>query len=77
MVLAISSRNLTKVAVAIGGFLIFVGVIIVGVFAWVLTLAFDSAALERMFVDYRMFFLGILLVIGVLDVVSGIILRHR
>lgn len=77
MVLAISSRRLSKVAVAIGGFLIFVGVIIVGLFALVLTRTFEAGALEGMFVDYRMLFLGILLAIGVLDVVSGVILRHR
>ncbi len=77
MVLAISSRRLSKVAVAIGGFLIFVGVMIVGLFALVLTRALDIGALERIFVDHRVLFLGVLLAIGVLDVVSAILLRHR
>ena len=77
VVLTISPRRLSKVAVAIGGFLIFVGVIAVGLFALVLTRVFDAGALDRIFVDYRMLFLGTLLAIGVLDVVSGIILRHR
>ena len=77
MVSAISPRSLSKAAVAIGGFLIFVGVIIVGLLALVLTRLFDTGTLERMFVEYRMLFLGTLLAIGVLDVVSGIILRHR
>lgn len=77
MVLAISPRRLSKIAVAIGGFLIFVGVIIVGSLALVLTPVFDAGALERIFVDYRMLFLGVLLAIGIVDVVSGIILRHR
>jgi hypothetical protein len=79
MVLAIGSRRLNKVAVAIGGFLILVGVIIVGVLALVLTQVVDVSVLEGIFerVDYRMLFLGVLLAIGVLNVVSGIILRHR
>lgn len=74
-----SRRRLRKVAVAVGGFLIFVGVIIVGVFALVLIGAVDVGILEGIFenVNYRMLFLGVLLAIGVLDVVSGVILRHR
>jgi len=77
MVLTIGSRRLSKVALIIGGFLIFVGVTLVGMFALVLTRALDISALERIFIDYRVLFLGVLLVIGVFDVVSGIILRHR
>jgi len=77
MVLAIGSRRLSKVALIIGGFLIFVGVTLVSMFALVLTRALDISALERIFIDYRVLFLGVLLVIGVFDVVSGIILRHR
>ncbi len=79
MVLAISSRRFSKVAVAIGGFLILVGVMIVGVLALVLTKVMDISLFEGLFenVDYRMLFLGVLLAVGVLDVVSGIILRHR
>jgi hypothetical protein len=38
---------------------------------------FEASTLETIFMDYRMPFLGVLLAIGVLDVVSGIILRHR
>ena len=77
MVLAIGSRRLSKVALIIGGFLIFVGVTMVGIFALVLSRALDVSALERLFIDYQVLFLGVLLVIGVFDVVSGIILRHR
>ncbi len=77
MVLAIGSRRLSKVALLIGGFLIFVGVTMVGMFALVLSRALDVSALERLFIDYQVLFLGVLLVIGVFDVVSGIILRHR
>lgn len=79
MVSAISPRRLSKVAVAIGGFLIFVGAIIVGILALLLTGYVDVSVVEEIFesVDYRMLFLGMLLAIGVLDVISGIILRHR
>lgn len=77
MVLTIGSRRLSKVALIIGGFLIFVGVTLVGMFALVLTRALDIGALERIFIDYRVLFLGVLLVIGVFDLVSAIILRHR
>ena len=77
MVLAISPRRLSKIAVALGGFLIFVGVIILGVFMLVLTRVFEVSTLETIFMDYRMPLLGILLAIGVLDVFSGIILEQR
>ena len=77
MVLAISPRRLSKIAVALGGFLIFVGVIILGVFMLLLTRVFEVSTLETIFMDYRMPLLGILLAIGVLDVVSGIILEQR
>ena len=77
MVLAISPRRLSRIAVALGGFLIFVGVIMLGVFTLVLTRVFEVSTLETIFIDYRMPFLGILLAIGVLDIVSGIILEQR
>jgi hypothetical protein len=78
-VLAISSRRLSKIAVAIGGFLIFVGVMIVGVFVLVLTGYIKIDILEGTLENpnYQMSFWGFVLAIGVLDVVSGIILRHR
>lgn len=69
-----SSHRLSKVAVAIGGFLIFVGVTIVGVFALVFSGVVDVSISKK---EYGMLFLWVLLVIGVLDVVSGIILRNR
>jgi hypothetical protein len=77
MVLAMSPRRLSRIAVALGGFLIFVGVIMLGVFVLVLARVFEVSTLETIFADYRMPFLGILLAIGVLDVVSGIILEQR
>jgi len=72
--LTMSSHRLSKVAVAIGGFLIFVGVTMIGIFALVFSGVVDVSVLGK---EYRMLFLWVLLVIGVLDVVSGIILRHR
>ncbi|MCZ2809388.1 MAG: hypothetical protein O2V44_08545 [Candidatus Bathyarchaeota archaeon] len=69
-----SSHRLSKVAVALGGFLIFVGITMIGVFALVFSEVVDLTLLEK---EYRMLFLWVLLVIGVLDVVSGVILRHR
>jgi hypothetical protein len=74
-----SSYRLSKVAVAIGGFLIFVGVLMVGLFALTLTKVVDADALGKILetIDYRALFLGMLLAIGVLDIISGIILRRR
>ena len=72
--LTMSSHRLSKVAVAMGGFLIFVGITMIGVFALVFSGVVDISVLKE---EYRMLLLWVLLVIGVLDVVSGIILRHR
>lgn len=73
-----SSHGLSKVAVAIGGFLIFVGTMMIGVFALVFLEVIDVSVLERVLGNngYHMLFLGVLLVVGVLDLVSGIILRR-
>jgi len=67
------------VAVAIGGFLIFVGTIMIGMFALALSGVVDIGVFERISGSeaYRMLFLGVLLVIGILDFVSGIMLRRR
>lgn len=74
-----SSQRLSKVAVAIGGFLIFVGIIMIGMFALALSGIVDVSVFERILGSeaYRMLFLGVSLVIGILDFVSGIILRRR
>ena len=69
-----SSHRLSKVAVAMGGFLIFVGIAMLGVFALVFSGVVDVSVLKK---EYLRLFLWMLLVIGVLDVMSGIILRHR
>lgn len=64
-----------KLAVALGGLLIFIGIIMIGVFALVFFGFVDVSALERR--EYRTLFLGILLGVGVLDLLSGIILRRK
>lgn len=62
-----------RFAVALGGFLIFIGIIMIGVFALAFSGVVDVGVLRK---EYLMLSLWVLLVIGVLDVVSGIILRH-
>jgi len=69
-----NSHGLSKVAVALGGFLIIVGITMIGVFALVFSGVVDISVLRK---EYQMLFLWVLLVIGVLDMVSGIMLRHR
>ena len=69
-----NSHGLSKAAVAMGGFLILVGITMIGLFALVFSGVVDFSVLGK---EYRMLFLWVLLVIGVLDVVSGIMLRHR
>jgi hypothetical protein len=64
-----------KLAVALGGFLIFMGIIMIGVFAVILFGFVDVSALERQ--EYRMLSLWVLLVVGVFDLISGIMLRRR
>ena len=64
-----------RFAVALGGFLIFIGIIMVGVFAIVLFGFADFSALENQ--QYRMLSLWVLLVVGVFNLVSGIILKRK
>jgi len=71
--MTMSSYRLSKAAVAIGGFLILVGITMIGVFALVFSGVVDVSALRK---EYQMLFLWVLLLIGILDVVSGIILRR-
>ena len=70
-----SAQWLSKIAVAMGGFLIFVGIMMIGVFVLVFFGFVDVDILESE--KYRMLSLWALLAIGVLDLVSGIILRRR
>ena len=70
-----STQLLSRFAVALGGFLIFVGIMMIGVFVLVFFGFLDVSILESE--KYRILFLGTLLAIGLLDLVSGIILRRR
>ena len=74
-VLMWSTQWLSRFAVALGGFLIFVGIVIIGVFILVFFGFIDVGILESE--KYRMLPLWTLLAIGALDLVSGIILRRR
>jgi hypothetical protein len=69
------SRKLGKVAAAIGGFLIMMGMVLMGVFALLLFDILDVAMFME--AEYRALFTLVLLVIGVCDLVSGIILALR
>lgn len=64
-----------RFAVALGGFLIFMGIIMIGVFVMIFFGFVDVSALENQ--QYRMLSLWVLLVVGVFDLVSGIILRRK
>ena len=70
-----STQWLSRFAVALGGFLIFVGTVIIGVFILVFFGFVDVGILESE--KYRMLSLWALLAIGALDLLSGIILRRR
>jgi hypothetical protein len=70
-----NTQLLSRFAVALGGFLIFVGIIMIGVLILVFFGFFDVGVLESE--KYRAIFLGALLAIGLLDLMSGIILRRR
>lgn len=68
-------KHILRFAVALGGFLIFAGILMIGVFATVFFGFVEVSALENH--EYHILSLWMLLVVGVLDLVSGIILRHK
>jgi len=70
-----NTQWLSRFAVALGGFLILVGIILIGVFVMVFFGFVDAGILESE--KFRMLSLWTLLAIGLLDLVSGIILRRR
>ena len=70
-----STPWLSRFAVALGGFLIFVGILMIGASVLVFFGFVDVGILESE--EYRVIFLGALLTIGLLDLMSGIILRRR
>lgn len=63
-----------RFAVALGGFLIFMGITMVSVFTIVFFGFVDVSAIENG--EYRMLSLWILLMVGVFDLLSGIILKR-
>lgn len=64
-------RRLSKAAVALGGFLIMVGMLLIGV-----TLLFSTAGIT-VGSEYRMLFMWILLTVSICDIVAGVILLFR
>ena len=65
----------SRFAVALGGFLIFVGIMMIGILVLFFFGFVDVGMLESE--RFRMLFLWAFLVIGLLDLVAGIILGRR
>ena len=78
-VLAVGSYRLSRLAVALGGFLIFVGIVMVGLLIFVVFDVIDvdlwKSTLNNE--EYHVLFVGALLAIGMLDLLAGILLRRR
>ena len=70
-----SIKWFSRFAVALGGFLIFVGIIIVGVFLIGFLGVVDFSTIETE--NLQGLFLGLLLAIGLVDLAAGIILWRR
>jgi len=68
-------ENIVRFAVALGGLLIFAGIIMVGVFALVFLDIVDISALENQ--EYPISPLWILVGVGIFDLAAGIILRRK
>jgi hypothetical protein len=68
-------RKLSRLAVAIGGFLIMMGMILMGVVVLTLLNVIDVTALVNE--TYLLMFMLALLSIGVLDLIAGILLSRR
>jgi len=68
-------RKLSRLAVAIGGFLIMMGMILMGVVVLTLFNVIDVAAFINE--TYLLMFMLALLSVGALDVIAGIILSRR
>jgi hypothetical protein len=69
------TKPLSRFAVAFGGFLIFVGIVVMGFFVIAIldSSIFESENLQ----NFQSLTLLLLSTIGVLDLVAGIILRRR
>lgn len=64
-----------KASAVIGGFLIMIGIILIGIFALAFFNIFDPALLiSEKFISY---FMIILMIVGILDMVSGFIFIAR
>ncbi len=68
-------KRLSRFAVALGGFLIFVGIIIVGFFLIGFLEVVNFSIIETE--NIQSLFLGLLLAIGFADLVAGLILWRR
>ncbi len=64
-------RRLSKAAVALGGFLIMVGMLLIGV-----TLLFSMTGIT-VGSEYRTLFMWVLLAVSVCDIVAGVILLFK
>lgn len=73
--MSLKPRKLGRTAVAIGGFLIMIGIVMISM----LTLIFFDFLDAEAFLNssYLMLFMTALLIVGVLDLVSAIILLRR
>jgi hypothetical protein len=67
------TKRLSRFAVALGGFLIFVGIILMGVFVFGIL---DPGIFEVELQNYQFLPLLVLLIIGVLDLIAGFLLRR-
>lgn len=65
----------SRVSSALGGLLIFVGILFIGIFALALFGLIDLAIFKSQ--DYRGLLMLVLLVISILDLIAGIILAFR
>ena len=70
-----ATKWFSRFAVALGGFLIFVGIIVVGVFIIGFLGVVDFSIIETE--NLQGIFLGLLLAIGLVDLVAGILLWRR
>ncbi len=70
-----ATKRFSMFAVALGGFLIFVGIVVIGVFIIGFFGMVDVSIVESE--NLQSLFLGLLLAIGLVDLVAGIILWRR
>ena len=71
----ITTKWFSRFAVALGGFLIFVGIIVVGVFLLGFFGVVDFGIIETG--NVQGLFIGLLLAVGLVDLVAGILLWLR